>query len=98
MKDVIELEEVSQAAKYSEYLKVLFGAEYDVIPVLVLTRAADLYQYVQRKTVRQKYQYVQEICYLMCLMSIWNSWKNELKKPATESVCGFSFCTEILCY
>jgi len=45
MKDVIEKDEVSQAAKYCEYLEVLFGPQMDVIPVLVLTRATDLYQY-----------------------------------------------------
>lgn len=45
MKDKIEASEVLQAAKYTEYLEVLFGPEYDVIPSLVLTRAADLYQY-----------------------------------------------------
>ncbi len=45
MKDKIDPEEVSQAAKYSPYLEVLFGPGYDVIPVLVLTRASDLYTY-----------------------------------------------------
>lgn len=45
MKDQIEQEEVLQAAKYTEYLEVLFGAEYDVIPSLVLTKAMDLYRY-----------------------------------------------------
>lgn len=45
MKDKIDPEEVSQAAKYSPYLEVLFGPAYDVIPVLVLTRASDLYTY-----------------------------------------------------
>ncbi|MBR1691776.1 MAG: helix-turn-helix domain containing protein [Lachnospiraceae bacterium] len=45
MKDVIEKEEVAQAAKYCEYLEVLFGPQMDVIPVLVLTRTADLYRY-----------------------------------------------------
>lgn len=49
MNDEIEEEEVAQAAKYSAYLEVLFGPEYDVIPVLVLTRADDLYRYVQLK-------------------------------------------------
>lgn len=43
MKDKIDPEEVLQAAKYVEYLEVLFGPGYDVIPALVLTRAADLY-------------------------------------------------------
>lgn len=45
MKNRIAPEEVVQAAKYTEYLEVLFGPEYDVIPGLVLTQAADLYQY-----------------------------------------------------
>ena len=46
MNDQIEEEQVSQAAKYSSYLEVLFGPDYEVIPVLVLTRASDLYRYV----------------------------------------------------
>lgn len=46
MNNKIEEEEVTQAAKYSQYLEVLFGPEYDVIPVLVLTKASDLYKYV----------------------------------------------------
>ena len=46
MKDQIQADEVLQAAKYVEYLEVLFGPGYDVIPALVLTRARDLYTYV----------------------------------------------------
>ena len=46
MNDRIEEKEVAQAAKYSAYQEVLFGPAYDVIPVLVLTRAEDLYRYV----------------------------------------------------
>lgn len=46
MKDKIEAEEVEQAAKYTAYQEVIFGSDYDVIPVLVLTRATDLYKYV----------------------------------------------------
>lgn len=49
MKDKIEEEEVSQAAKYTEYLEVIFGSGYDVIPCLVLTKASDLYCYVPLK-------------------------------------------------
>ena len=45
MKDQIQTDEVLQAAKYVEYLEVLFGPGYDVIPALVLTRARDLYTY-----------------------------------------------------
>lgn len=47
MKDKIEQEEVQQAAKYTEFLEVIFGRSYDVIPALVLTRASDLYRYQQ---------------------------------------------------
>ena len=46
MKDKIEPEEVLQAAKYTEYLEVLLGEDYDVIPCLVLTKADDLYRHV----------------------------------------------------
>lgn len=45
MKNVIDEKEVLQAAKYNEYLEVLFGPEYDIISALVLTRAHDLYRY-----------------------------------------------------
>ena len=45
MKDTIDPEEVLQAAKYTPYLEIVFGASYDVIPVLVLTRAEELYQH-----------------------------------------------------
>lgn len=47
MKDKIEPEEVAQAAKYTEYLEVIFGPDMDVIPALVLTAASDLYTYRQ---------------------------------------------------
>ena len=46
MKDVVDPEEVLQAAKYVPYLEIMFGPEYEVIPVLVLTRAAELFRYV----------------------------------------------------
>ena len=46
MNDKILDADVSQAAKYNEYLEVLFGPEYEVISALVLTRAEDLYTYV----------------------------------------------------
>ncbi|MDO5424067.1 MAG: helix-turn-helix domain containing protein [Eubacteriales bacterium] len=45
MKDKAMPEEVRQAAKYTEYLEVILGSEYDVIPCLVLTKADDLYRY-----------------------------------------------------
>ena len=46
MKDVIDPEDVEQAAKYVPYLEILFGPEYEVIPVLVLTAAQDLFIFV----------------------------------------------------
>lgn len=47
MKHTIEPEEVIQAAKYSPYLEIVFGPDYEVIPVLVLTRASDLFRFVR---------------------------------------------------
>ena len=45
MKDKIDPEEVAQAAKYAPWLEVLFGPGYEIIPVLVLTAARDLYTF-----------------------------------------------------
>lgn len=45
MKDTASEDEVLQAAKYAEFLEVLFGSDYDVICALVLTRAQELYTY-----------------------------------------------------
>ena len=47
MKDQIEPEEVMQTAKYTPYLEILFGPDYEIVPVLVLTRAADLFRFEQ---------------------------------------------------
>lgn len=47
MKNTVEAEEVLQAAKYCPYLEIIFGPDYEVIPVLVLTRAADVFRFVQ---------------------------------------------------
>ena len=47
MKDVIDPEEELQAVKYAPYIEVIFGSGYEVIPALVLTRAADLYEWKQ---------------------------------------------------
>ena len=46
MKDTVEAEEVLQAAKYSPYLEILFGPDYEVIPVLVLTVARETFEFV----------------------------------------------------
>lgn len=47
MKNRYEEEDILQAVKYCEYLEVLFGEEYDVIPALVLTAAEDTYEDIQ---------------------------------------------------
>ena len=39
-------EEVEQAAKYVPYLEILFGPRYEIIPVLVLTGAQELFSFV----------------------------------------------------
>ena len=46
MKNEVNPEEVLQAAKYSPYLEIMFGPEYEVIPVLVLTAARDSFDFV----------------------------------------------------
>ena len=43
MKDRIEQDEVDQCAKYCEYLDVIFGDGYEIVPILVLTRAHELF-------------------------------------------------------
>lgn len=45
MKDKVNPEEVLQAAKYSPYLEIMFGPEYEVIPVLVLTAAQETFDF-----------------------------------------------------
>ena len=46
MKDRIEPEEVLQSAKYAPYLEIVFGKDYEIIPVLVLTAVRELFQFV----------------------------------------------------
>ena len=46
MKNAVDPDEVLQAAKYCPYLEIMFGPEYEIIPVLVLTTAADMFQFV----------------------------------------------------
>ena len=47
MKDRIDPKEVLQAAKYCPYLEIMFGPEYEVIPVLVLTAAHEYFNFAQ---------------------------------------------------
>lgn len=45
MKDRVDPEEVLQAAKYVPYLEIVFGKNYEIIPVLVLTRASEMFAF-----------------------------------------------------
>jgi hypothetical protein len=46
MKEVIDPDEVVQAAKYVPCLEIVFGPDYEVIPALVLTAARELFEFV----------------------------------------------------
>lgn len=45
MKDTIDPSEVLQAAKYCPYLEIMFGPDYEVIPILVLTAAREVFTF-----------------------------------------------------
>ena len=45
MKDAVDPEDVSQAAKYCPYLEIVFGPGYEVLPALVLTGAKELFDF-----------------------------------------------------
>ena len=45
MKNAVDPDEVLQAAKYCPYLEIMFGPDYEIIPVLVLTAAAELFRF-----------------------------------------------------
>ena len=45
MKNAVDPDEVLQAAKYCPYLEILFGPDYEIIPVLVLTTVVELFRF-----------------------------------------------------
>ena len=45
MKDRIDPDEVQQSAKYVPYLEIVFGPDYEVIPVLVLTGKTEFFDF-----------------------------------------------------
>ena len=45
MKNRIEADEVLQSVKYTPYLEILFGPDYEIIPVLVLTKTTELFSF-----------------------------------------------------
>ena len=46
MKDKVDPDEVMQAAKYAPFLEIVFGPKYEVIPMLVLTKARECFAFV----------------------------------------------------
>lgn len=46
MKDKVDPDEVLQAAKYCPFLEIMFGPRYEIVPVLVLTTAEELFDFV----------------------------------------------------
>ena len=45
MKDAVDPEDVSQAAKYCPWLEIVFGPDYEVLPALVLTGAREYFDF-----------------------------------------------------
>ena len=45
MKDAVDAEDVSQAAKYCPWLEIVFGPDYEVLPALVLTGAREYFDF-----------------------------------------------------
>lgn len=70
MNDVIIDKDVIQAAKYNEYLEVIFGPEYEVISGLVLTLASDKYTYVPVKNTSAEVP----VCSADMLFNIFNEY------------------------
>ena len=73
MKDEIEGDDVKQAAKYNEYLEVLFGPDYEVISGLVLTTATDMYEYVRIDSDREDSAEI-PVCSGDMLFNIFNEY------------------------
>lgn len=70
MKNAVDPDEVLQAAKYVPFLEVLFGEEADIIPALVLTAAADLFEYVPIG----KTDYILPVCSGDMLFNVLNEY------------------------
>lgn len=47
MKNAVDPDEVLQAVKYCPYLEIMFGPDYEIVPVLVLTTARELFEFVR---------------------------------------------------
>ena len=74
MKDKKDPEEVIQAAKYVPFLEVLFGRNAEVFPALVLTAAAELFEYVPIG----KTDYVLPVCSGDMLFNVFNEYMHFL--------------------
>ncbi len=70
MNDEIIDKDVLQAAKYNEYLEVIFGPDYEIISGLVLTLASDKYTYVPVKDTSAEIP----VCSADMLFNIFNEY------------------------
>ena len=77
MKEEPDPEEVVQAAKYSPYLEILFGPAYEVIPVLVLTRAREKFEFVP---VSKKTDAILPVCSGDMLFNVFDEYIGFLKE------------------
>ena len=76
MKDRVDPDEVLQAAKYSPYLEIMFGPDYDIIPVLVLTRQRETFDFA---TIG-KTDAVLPVCSGDMLFNVFDEYMGFLKK------------------
>lgn len=70
MNDEIIYGDVEQAAKYNEYLEVIFGPDYEIISGLVITLASDVYTYVPLKNTSAEIP----VCSADMLFNIFNEY------------------------
>ena len=76
MKDRVDPDEVLQAAKYSPYLEIMFGPDYEIIPVLVLTRQRETFDFA---TIG-KTDAVLPVCSGDMLFNVFDEYMGFLKK------------------
>ncbi len=82
MKDKIESEEVSQAAKYVPYLEIVFGTDYEIIPALVLTAANDLFDFISIG----KSDSVLPVCSGDMLFNVFDEYLGFLSKESDNNI------------
>ena len=76
MKDRPDPDEILQSAKYVPYLEIVFGQDYEVIPVLVLTAAHDVFRF---ETIGQR-DAVLPVCSGDMLFNVFDEYMGFLKE------------------